>query len=49
MDEDPKTMGYRDLTDWAKYLREAFNTLVAHGFTEDQAYELIKAALMGTK
>lgn len=39
---------YRELTQWAAYLREAFNTLVANGFTEEQAFELIKAALVGS-
>ena len=49
MAEDPSTMGYRDLNEWAQYLKEAFNTLVAHGFTEQEAFELIRAALMGSK
>lgn len=39
---------YRELTLWATYLHEAFNTLVAVGFTEQQAFELIKAALVGS-
>ena len=39
---------YRELTLWAVYLHEAFNTLVAVGFTEEQAFELIKAALVGS-
>lgn len=36
---------YKELTLWAAYLREAFNTLVANGFTEEQAFELLKAAV----
>ena len=39
---------YKELTLWAVYLHEAFNTLVAVGFTEEQAFELIKAALVGS-
>lgn len=38
---------FKELTLWAAYLHEAFNTLVAVGFTEQQAFELIKAALAG--
>lgn len=38
---------YQDPNEWAARLKEIFDALTLHGFTEEQAIELMKAAFTG--